>query len=130
MAQNEQWCLAAKSVSSSGCDGTSDSTDARPAPPNARQGTAAVAGLPLAAKSAQAARMLAASVCWPAFSVAGTGAFGSSNRYWSSDPCVATGGGMSDGAKICGAASSLNSGCSLLDRRGGFGFSSLQCPEP
>ena len=101
--------LAAKSVSSCGCGGTSDSTDARSAWPSAGQGTAVVAGLPLAAKFAQAAHMLAASACWAALSVPGTGASGRSNRYCSSDPCVATGGPTRGGVKRSGAASSLNS---------------------
>ena len=61
-AQNAQWCRAAKSVSVCGCGGTRDSICALPVL-NAGQGTAAVAGLPVAAKFAQAVRMLAASAC-------------------------------------------------------------------
>ena len=62
-AQKAQWCRAAKSVSICGCGGTRDSICALPALPKAGQGTAAVAGLPVAAKVAQAVRMLAASAC-------------------------------------------------------------------
>ena len=54
-AQNEQWWVAAKSVSGWGCGGTSDNIGARWR--NEGQGTVAVAGLPLAAKLVQAARM-------------------------------------------------------------------------
>jgi hypothetical protein len=68
-----------------------------------------VAGLPVVANLAQAACILAASACWPGLSVPGTGAFGRSNSYCSSDPWVATGGGMRDGTKTSGAESSLNS---------------------
>jgi len=107
-AQNPQWCRAAKSVPSCGCGGTSESIGALFAP-NAGQGTAAVAGLPVAAKFAQAARMLAASVCWSAVSGAGKGTFGRSNRYCSSEACVATGRPSSVGAKTSGALLSLNS---------------------
>jgi hypothetical protein len=70
-AQNEQWCSAEKSVSICGWGGTSDSICALSALPNAGHGTAAVAGLPLAAKVAQAVRMLAASACWSAVNVPG-----------------------------------------------------------
>ena len=108
-AQNAQWCLAEKSVSICGWGGTSDSICALPVPSKAGQGTAADAGLPVAAKFAQAARMLAASTCWPTVSDAGKGALGRSNRYWGSEPWVATGGTSPSGAKICGAVSSLNS---------------------
>ena len=73
-AQNEQWCAAAKFVSTADCAGTSDST--LPPSPNDGQGRARVDGLPLAAKLAQSARMLAASACWPALRLAGYGAFG------------------------------------------------------
>ena len=58
--QNEQWCRAEKSVSGYGSGGTSDCISGRLPPPEAAQGTAADAGLPLAAKAAQAVRMLAA----------------------------------------------------------------------
>ena len=58
-AQNEQWCLEAKSASTWGWGGTSDITSAWAS--NSGQGTDAVDGSPLAAKSAQAARMAAAS---------------------------------------------------------------------
>ena len=44
-AQNAQWCRVAKSVSSCGWGGTSDSICVLSAP-KAGQGTAAVAGLP------------------------------------------------------------------------------------
>src|SRR6516225_12346597 len=101
VAQNAQWCLAAKSVSTCGWGGTSESICALAV--KAGEGTAADAGLPAAAKFAQAARMLAASVCWPAVSGAGKGTFGRSNRYCSSDACVATGGPSSVGAKTSGA---------------------------
>jgi hypothetical protein len=77
-AQNEQWCAAAKSVSTFDCSGTSDSTFAPL--PNEGQGSARDDGLPLAAKLAHAVRMLAASACWSALRVAGNGAFGWSNR--------------------------------------------------
>jgi hypothetical protein len=89
-AQNEQWCLEAKSVSSSGCGGTSDSTSLLSS--NDGQGTAAVDGSPLAAKFAQAARMLLASFSWSGSSGPWNGACGWSKRYGISDPCVATGG--------------------------------------
>ncbi len=53
-----------------------------------------------------AARMLAASACWSALSMAGNGAFGWSNRYGSSVPCVAK---PSPGPTMfSGALSSLN----------------------
>ena len=52
-------------------------------------------GCRVAAKCAQAACMLAASACWPGLSGVGKCALGRSNRYWSSDSCVATGGGRS-----------------------------------
>jgi hypothetical protein len=74
-----QWCRVAKSVSSCGWGGTSDSICALPVL-KAGQGTAADEGLPVAAKFAQAARMLAASVCWPGVNVPWNGAFGRSNR--------------------------------------------------
>ena len=105
-AQNEQWCAAAKSVSACGCGGTSDITCAPSL--NDGQGSARDDGLPVAAKFAQAARMLAASVCWAAVRVAGYGAFGWSNRYGSSVPCVAMGGSTPGGATFTGAWSSLN----------------------
>src|SRR6185437_10324163 len=95
-AQNAQWCLDAKSVSTCGRGGTSDSICMLSAP-NAGQGTAAEAGLPLAAKFAQAARMLAASACWSGLSGSWSGASGRSNRYGNSDLCVATGGPVSGG---------------------------------
>jgi hypothetical protein len=79
----------AKSVSSCGWGGTSESIRALPVL-NAGQGTAADTGLPVAAKVAQAVRMLAASVCWSGVNVPWKGAFGRSNRYGSSDSCVAT----------------------------------------
>src|SRR5215472_19320000 len=107
MVQNAQWCLAAKSVSTCGWGGTSESICALLL--KAGQGTAADAGLPVAAKFAQAARILAASACWPVVSGAGKGTFGRSNRYCSSDACVATGGPSSVGAKSSGAWASLNS---------------------
>ena len=50
--------------------------------------------------------MLAASACWSELSGAGKGAFGWSNRYGSSDPCVAT--GASGDPANSGALSSLN----------------------
>src|SRR5215470_15673677 len=108
VAQNAQWCLAAKSVSSCGWGGTSDNICALPVL-NAGQGTAAEAGLPVAAKVAQAVRMLAARACWSAVSGAGKGTFGRSNRYCSSEACVATGGGMIGPEKTGGALLSLNS---------------------
>lgn len=61
-SQNAQWCLAAKSVSTRGRGGTSDSTW-EPSAPNAGQPASADAGLPVAVKFAQAVRMLAASAC-------------------------------------------------------------------
>jgi hypothetical protein len=67
--QNEQWCPTEKSVSICGGGGTSDNICALPTPPNAGQGMAAEPGLPLAAKLAQAVRMLGTSVCWPGLSV-------------------------------------------------------------
>lgn len=70
------------------------------------QGTAAVAGLPLAAKVAQEVRMLAANACWPTLNVPGSGAFGGLNRYWVSEERVAAGG---SGAKRSGVLLSLNS---------------------
>ena len=48
------------------------------------------AGLPLAAKLAQAARMLAASASEAGLNGAWIGAFGWSKMYGSSFPCVAT----------------------------------------
>jgi hypothetical protein len=48
VAQNEQWCAAAKSVSTCGCGGTSDITCAPS--PNDGQGSARDDGLPAAAK--------------------------------------------------------------------------------
>jgi uncharacterized membrane protein len=60
-AQNEQWCLDAKSVSICGRGGTSDMTCATS---NDGHGTAADDGSPLAAKFAQAVRMRAASASW------------------------------------------------------------------
>src|SRR5262245_66547304 len=63
-AQNEQWCLDAKSVSIRGCGGTSDITCARS---NDGHGSTADDGSPVAAKFAQAVRMLAASACWSRF---------------------------------------------------------------
>jgi hypothetical protein len=59
VAQKEQWCHAAESVSICGWGGTSDITSALSS--NDGQGNAAVDGSPLAAKLAQAARMLLAS---------------------------------------------------------------------
>src|SRR5580692_12738498 len=73
-AQNAQWCAAAKSVSTFGCGGTSDSTFA-PAL-NGGQGTGCDTGLPVAAKFAQAVRILAASACWSELRTAGYGALG------------------------------------------------------
>src|SRR6516165_828715 len=80
-AQNEQWCVAAKSVVTCDCSGTSDSTLV---PLNDGQGSARDDGLPLAAKLAQSVRMLAASACWP-----GSSTVGVLNRYGRSAPCVA-----------------------------------------
>ena len=76
--------------------------------PNDGQGSARDDGLPLAAKLAQSVRMLAASACWAAVSMAGNGAFGWSNRYGSSVPCVAMGGSAPGFAMFTGALSSLN----------------------
>ena len=59
---------------------------------NEGQGTAADDGSPFAAKFAQAARMVAASCLLVGIERPGNGAFGRSNRYWSSDECVAIGG--------------------------------------
>ena len=84
----------------------SDSTGARPGPPNEGQ---VRPGRPVAAKPAHAARMTAASCCWSASSVPGTGALGRPKRYCSSELCVATWGTMLGGTKRWGAASSLNS---------------------
>jgi hypothetical protein len=50
--------------------------------------------------------MLAASPCWPALSMAECGAFGWSNRYGSSVPCVAR--PRLAPAMVTGALSSLN----------------------
>src|SRR5262249_13041024 len=108
-AQKAQWCLAAKSVSICGWGGPSDSICVPPVPAKAGQGTADDDGVPVAAKLAQAVRMLAASACWSALSGMGCGALGRSNRYWSSEAWVATGGGRSGPEKIGGALSSLNS---------------------
>ena len=68
-AQNEQWCVAAKSVSTSELGVTNDSTLAPGR--NGGHGSAGDDGLPVAAKLAQALRMLAASVSWLAVSVPG-----------------------------------------------------------
>ena len=61
----------------------------------------------MAAKFAQAVRMLAARACCPGLNIAGTGALGRSNRYWVSAECVAAGGSWS--VKRSGAVLSLNS---------------------
>ena len=96
-AQNAQWCLAAKSVSTCGRGGTSDSICMLSAL-NAGQGTSGVDGLPLAAKLAQAARMLAASASWPGLNGSWNGASGRSNRYVHSDLWVATRGPVTGGS--------------------------------
>jgi hypothetical protein len=57
-AQNEQWCLDAKSFTISGCSGTSDMICA---PLKECHGTAADDGSPFAAKLARPVRMVAAS---------------------------------------------------------------------
>ena len=68
-----------------------------------------VDGLPSAANVAHAFCMVFASCCCVASSVAGTGVFGWSNRYWISDECVAIGGNpLSGGAIRCGAVPSSN----------------------
>ena len=59
----------------------------------------------MAAKLAQAARMLAASACCSVSRVPGIGALGWSKMYWSSYEWVAAGG---SGANRSGALSSLN----------------------
>ena len=74
---------------------------------NDGQGSARDDGLPVAAKFAQAVRMLAASACWSGLRMAGYGAFGWSNRYGSSVPCVARR-SASGAAMFTGALSSLN----------------------
>ncbi len=80
-----------------GCGDSSDST-LEPAL-NDGQGTAGVDGLPLAANVAQALCIFSASCTCTASSVAGTGVFGWSNRYWISEECVAIGGSAPGGAK-------------------------------
>src|ERR1700730_17362492 len=70
------------------------------------------AGSPAAAKLAQAARMLAARVCWSALSGVWFGASLRSKMYGSSEVCVAAaiGGGYGNGGKYrVGALSSSNS---------------------
>lgn len=64
---------------------------------------------PLAAKLAQAARMLAASAWLSGLNGSWNGAFGRSNRYDHSDLWVATRGPVTGGSKRSGALSSLNS---------------------
>ena len=64
----------AKSVVTCEWDGTSESTLV-PMPIDGH-GSACVDGLPLTAKLTQSVRMLAASACWSALSMAGNGAFG------------------------------------------------------
>src|SRR6185369_4724024 len=108
-AQNEQWCAAAKSVLTFDCSGTNDSTLV-PLPTDG-QDRARVDGSPLAAKLAQAVRMLAASDCWSRVRVrvTGNGAFGWSKRYGSSVPCVDKPRCcLSGGRMFSGALSSLN----------------------
>ena len=72
---------------------------------NEGQASAGVEGSPVAAKLAQAARMLEASACWAAVNVPGYGVFGWSKMYWISDECVAAG----NGANRPGALASSNS---------------------
>jgi hypothetical protein len=76
--------------------------------PKDSQGTAVDDGLRVAAEFAQAVHMPAASASWLALSVPERGVFGSSNRYRSSDQCVAIGGNPG-GANRCGTLPSLNS---------------------
>ena len=97
--------MAEKSVSTVGCGGTSDITE--PPKPTDGQLSTAVDGFPVAAKLVQAARMVAARVCWSGLSVPGNGALGRSNRYWYSEECVAIGGSLGP-ANRDGALSSLN----------------------
>ena len=58
----------------------------------------------MAAKLAQAARILAASAFWAGVNEPGSGAFGWSKMYWISDEWVAAGG---SGAKRSGAPESF-----------------------
>jgi hypothetical protein len=73
-AQNEQWWLDAKSVSTAGLGVASESTLCFG--PNDGHGTAVDVGLPVAAKFAQAVRMLVARASWLVLRVPGNGVFG------------------------------------------------------
>src|ERR1700730_18830580 len=77
-AKIDQCCLDVKSVSICGCGGTSDMTCATS---NDGQGSAAEDGSPLAAKFAQAVRMLAASASWSMLNGTWIGASERSKRY-------------------------------------------------
>ena len=107
-AQNAQWCLAAKSVSTCGRGATSDNI-CMSSEWNAGHCTSTVDGSPLSAKLAQAARMLAASASESGLNGSWNGASGRSNRYGHSDLWVATRGPATGVSKRSGASSSLNS---------------------
>src|SRR6202022_3893462 len=111
--QNPQWWREAKSPMTIGCGASSDSTLEPSSPPNEGQRMLdSSPGLPVDAKLAQAARMLAARVCWSGLNGIWTGASLRSKMYGSSEVCVAAaiGGGWGNGGKYrAGALSSSNS---------------------